>query len=395
MKINSRAALTASCVALVCCLAYANASAGLILYTTLEDAGAIQRPEVAITDFETLSEAVPGLEHVSFEPGRVGTAARVDATGFYNSIGSADGPFRIHGDNIDFADPDKDGGRLDIWVRFDEDPHATTANTWLARSNYGVSRYVNYEWSSSGGTADMMIDMYSDITQNHRTSYEKFRVSPRGWSVYEDIREGEWHCFTFLWRNNGGEHKDEIHLFIDGAQAGCQSCSDFNGNLPPAENGVTALWFSPPLEGNFLKFSVDEIYAFDSWNFDDLTGNFPDLEIPEGIVMKYPQLNQYPVWGNPVPRGDVDFEFTVNNDVNDICECDLYIDGNLEKTVTAASGAHVEVTPNAPVPMGDHTWQVICDEGRIVGPVHTFHVEANVPVKQKSFGGTKRSFRQR
>jgi hypothetical protein len=170
MKINSRAALTASCVALVCCLAYANASAGLILYTTLEDAGAIQRPEVAITDFETLSEAVPGLEHVSFEPGRVGTAARVDATGFYNSIGSADGPFRIHGDNIDFADPDKDGGRLDIWVRFDEDPHATTANTWLARSNYGVSRYVNYEWSSSGGTADMMIDMYSDITQNHRTS---------------------------------------------------------------------------------------------------------------------------------------------------------------------------------------------------------------------------------
>ena len=39
----------------------------------------------------------------------MGTAARVDATGFSNSIGPADGPFRIHGDNIDFADPDQDG----------------------------------------------------------------------------------------------------------------------------------------------------------------------------------------------------------------------------------------------------------------------------------------------
>jgi hypothetical protein len=113
---------------------------------------------------------------------------------------------------------------------------------------------------------------------------------------------------------------------------------------------------------------------------------------PEGIVMKYPQLNRYPVWGSPVPRGDIDFEFTVNNDLNEICECELYIDGNLEKTFSAASGAHMEVTPNEPVPQGDHNWQVICDEGRIVGPVTSFFVEADVPVKRKSFGGTKRSF---
>jgi hypothetical protein len=240
----------------------------------------------------------------------------------------------------------------------------------------------------------MMIDVYGEVPHNHRTSYEKFRVLPRGWTVYENIREGEWHVFTFLWRNNGGDHKDEIHIFIDGTQEGCLTCSDFNGNLPPP-GAIVDFFLSPFLYDDYMLFTVDDVYAFDSWDFTGLSGNFPDLEIPEGIVMKYPQLNQYPVWGSPVPRGDIDFEFTVNNDVNEICECELYIDGNLEKTVTAASGAHIEVTPNAPIPMGDHTWQVICDEGRIVGPEHSFHVEANVPVKQKSFGGTKRSFRQR
>ena len=32
--------------------------------------------------------------------------------------------------------------------------------------------------------------------------------------------------------------------------------------------------------------------------------------------------------------------------------------------------------PNAPVPQGDHNWQVICDEGRIVGPVDSTDVVA-------------------
>lgn len=369
--------------------------AGLILYTTLENAGAIQRPDVANTDFGTEAEAIPGGANVTFEPGHVGNAARVDATGFSGTIGPSDGPFRLHGDNIDFADPDQDGGRLDIWVKFNENPHTTSANTWLARSNYGASRYVNYEWSSSGGTADMMIDMYSDIAHNHRTNYEKFRVSPRGWSLYENIQAGEWHCFTFLWRNNGGEHKDEIHVFIDGTQADCRSCSDFNGNLPPEANGVTDFWFSPPLNGQFLRFSVDEIYAFDSWDFAGISGNFPELQIPEGIVMKYPQLNAYPVWGNPVPNGNFDFEFTMNNDVNETCDCDLYVNGNLEKTVTVNRGEHVEVRTATPVGKGDHTWQVICDEGRIVGPETSFAVSADVPIGPKSVGGWKKMYRHR
>ena len=371
------------------------AQAGLILHTTLQDAGAIQRPAVAVTDFATEAEAVPGAGHVTFEPGQVGNAARIDASGFEGTIGPSDGPFRIHGDNIDFADPGQDGGRLDIWIRFDENPHTTGANTWVARSNYGASRYVNYEFSSSGGPADMMIDMYSDVDHNYRTNYEKFRVLLRDWSVYENIQAGEWHCFTFLWRNNGGQHKDEIHVFIDGTQAGCQNCSDFNGNLPPVSNGVTDFWFSPPLNGDVIRFSVDEVYAFDSWDFEGITGNFPELQIPEGIVMKYPQKNAYPVWGNPAPNGNFGFEFTMNNDVNETCDCDLYVDGNLEKTVQVTSGEHVEVRTATPVSKGDHTWQVICDEGRIVGPENPFYVEEDVPIGPKSVGGWKKMYRHR
>ena len=230
-------------------LSVKDANASLLLHSSLDNAEAIFNPEVAAATYSTMAEAIPGPANTTYETGQVATAARLDNAGF-PIVWPVDGPVRFHGDNFDFDDPAQDGGRLDFWVKFNENPHTTTANTWLARTNWG-QRYINYEWSGNAGQfANMMIDVYGDVAHNYRTNFEKFRVLLRDWSVYENISAGEWHVFTFTWRNNGGPHKAEIHVYIDGTQAGCWACNDYNGNLPP-EGSITDFFFSPDLNGDY------------------------------------------------------------------------------------------------------------------------------------------------
>lgn len=362
-----------------------------MLYSTMDDAQAIFRPEVARGLYATVGEAIPGPSHVIFESGAFETAARLDARGFVYSW-PVDAPLRFHGDNFDFDDPASDGGRLDFWMKFNQNPHTSSANTWVARSNYGVSRFINLEFS--GAPADLMVDVYSDVPHNQRTNYEKFRVSPQNWSVYENIEQGEWHLYTLLWRRNGGPHKAELHIFIDGTKEGCSSCSDYNGNLPP-DGSITDLFFSPDLAGSYMLFSIDEVYSFDSWDTSGLEGNFADLQIPEGVSLKYPMDNRSPVWGSPVAEKNVTFEFTVINDAAPTCECDVYLDGEKIGSHTATSGAHEEFFYPQVVPAGTRTYQVRCDDDRLVSPVNQFQALSTITsIDSPSMGGLKRRFGQ-
>lgn len=382
-------ALFATLFSAVLLLVAPGARAGLILHSSMDDAQAIFRPETATGLYATMGEAIPGPAYTTFEAGQVGTAARFDIGGF-DPVWPVDGPVRFHGDNFDFDDPDQDGGRLDFWVKFNEDPHSVSGNSWLARTNWG-ERYINYEWAAGSGSHYFMIDVYAEVAHNYRTNYSGFRVSPQFWSVYDDIQAGEWHVFTFTWRNNGGLHRDEIHLYIDGTQAGCQSCNDYNGNLPPVDS-ITDFFFSPYLIDNYMLFTIDEVYSFDSWDYSGITGNFPELQIPEGLVMKFPQDNRYPVWGSSIPNGDIAFEFTVNDYQNESCDCELWVDDQYQATVNAVSGAHTEIYPPAPVPKGTHTWQMRCDGGRLVSEVVQFSVDADVPVQKRSVTQTKKLY---
>lgn len=368
----------------------ARAQTSLMLHSTMDDAQAIFRPVHARGLYNTMAEAIPGPTHVTYEVSPFGHAARIDATGFAYTW-PVDGPIRFRGQNFDFDDPASDGGRLDFKLKFNVDPHATTANTWIARSNWG-QRYINFEFS--GNPADLMIDVYGDVMHNQRTNYEKFRVLPRGWSMYENIRQGEWHQFTILWRRNGGPHKAELHIFINGTQAGCLNCSDYNGNLPPV-GSITDFFFSPQLNNQYHYFSIDEVYSFDSWDVSGIEGNFADLQIPEGVTLKYPMDKRYPVWGSPVPEKNITFEFTVVNDVKDLCDCNIYLDGEKIGTVWAKSGAHVDFLHGQVVEAGTHTYQVKCDDERLVSPLNQFEALSTVTnVKDASVGGFKTHYRQ-
>jgi hypothetical protein len=101
------------------------------------------------------------------------------------------------------------------------------------------------------------------------------------------------------------------------------------------------------------------------------------------------------VWGSPAPDGNVLFEFTVNNDQSEQCDCDLYVDDQPAGSITASSRAHTELAPPAPLKAGSHTWQLRCDNGRLVSPLSEFNVESDVPVTPRSTSRVKRAFQER
>lgn len=349
----------------------------LLLHSTMDSAQEIFAPVVATTTYSLIQDAIPGPNHVSYEPGKYVYAARFDATGFN---GPTAGPLRFHGDNFDFDDADNNGGRLDFWIKFNVDPHGTYANTWVARSNYGVIHYnINYEFATGNPNtpANLMVDVYSDILHNERTNYRNFRVMPRLFPVYQNIRQGEWHLITLTWRRNGGPHKAELHIYIDGTQEGCLECNDYNGNLPPEGSvwpGTTELFFAPPLYDDVILFSIDDIYSFDSWDVSGITGNFANLQIPEGVTLTYPMDERFPVYGSPVPNTNIVFEFAAVDHTQNQCACDLYVDNALVNSVVTTSQAHTEIAnPNA-LAEGTHTFQVKCNDNRLVSAVTQFTV---------------------
>jgi hypothetical protein len=338
----------------------------------MDSADAIFQPVFSTATYPTLEEAIPGLAFIRFEGGKYQQATRIDAKGF-----AGEGPILFRGENFDFADLDSDGGRVDFWIKFNTDPNAIYENTWVARSNY-PNRDINFEFASSNSTVPtkLMIDVYGDTENNWRTNYLNFRVTPRGWDKYENIQEGEWHLFTVTWRRNGGPHKAELHIYLDGTQEGCYACNDYNGNLPAADS-VTDFFISPRLYGNTFPFSIDEVYSFHRWNVSDTTGTFADLQIPEGVTLTFPQDSRGAYQGvgaRPVPESNITFEFFAINAQRNQFDCDLYVDTAYVATVTTTSQAHTEVPNSLVFADGIHHYQVKCDNDRLVSPVTEFTV---------------------
>lgn len=374
-----RLGLIVSIVSLALGLCGTVSRADLIFHSTMDSAAEIEVPAINQGVYSPTSDAIPGPQYIEFVPGRFGTAVSID-----NGGGLFNGPIHFKGANFDFVDPDQDGGRLDVWLRFDEDPHEAWG-PWVLRSNWPTRR-INFEITDG----KMMLDVYGEVPNNERTNYQKFRVVPSMNSSWGDISVGEWHLFTFRWRNNGDVHKDEIHYYIDGAHIG----SDYNGNLPTAEQ-FNEMYLSPLNGGNEINFTIDEIYSFDSWNVSGATGNFADISFPEGVTLTYPMDGRYPVWGSPVTLTNViTFEFFVINDQSQTCECDLYVDDSYVGSMTATSFGHSEITRSQPLPNGTHTYQVKCDEDRLISPVNQFNVDfdGGTPVHKKTFGSFKRQY---
>ncbi len=341
----------------------------LLLYGSMDSTQDIFRPGYSTATYSTIEEAIPGPAYITYEIGKHGNATRINANG-YN--GPFDGPVRFHGDNFDFDDTDDNGGRVDFWIKFNVDPDSINSNTWLARSNYGLQRYINFEFTSP--PANFMIDLYGEIVHNERTNYENFRIQfLRSWNVFDNIKQGEWHLFTVTWRRNGGPHKAELHLYIDGTQEGCGTCNDYNGNLP-SEGSVTAFILSPPLYGKSIPFSIDDVYSFSSWNVSGTTGSFADLQIPEGVTLTYPMATGYPVWGSDVQESNVVFEFFAMNYARDQFDCDLYVDNALTGSTTTTTQAHTEIASSNALAEGLHSFQVKCDNDRLVSAVTQFRV---------------------
>lgn len=357
------------------------AHAGLLFFSTMDSAAEIETPAVYQELYAPVGDAIPGPGNVSYVTGRFGNAVQIE-----NSNGPVDGPIRFKDANFDFDDPAQDGGRLDVWLRFDQDPHTALNNTWILRTNWPTRR-INFEMT--GG--DPMLDVYAEVAHNERTNYYKFRVSPRNHPAWENLSAGEWHLFTFLWRHNGGLHKDEIHYFIDGQLIR----SDFNGNLPIQEQ-LTDLLFCPRLNGDEIDMSFDEIYSFDSWDVSGINGNFADLQIPEGVTLTYPMDGRYPQWGEPVSdTNQLTFAFYTVDTVKESCDCDVYVDDNLAGSVTATERAYTEFYHATPLSNGTHTFQVKCDGDRLVSPVHQFNVDfTGTPIKPKSFSSLKQIFKR-
>lgn len=355
--------------------------AALIFHSTMDTAGDIEVPAIHQELYSPASNAIPGPDYIEFVPGRFGSAVTID-----NGGGLFNGPIHFQGANFDFVDPDQDGGRLDMWIRFDEDPQVAWG-PWVFRSNWPI-RTVNFEVTDGV----MMFDVYGELAHNERTNYGKFRVFPRNRPAWEDVNTGEWHLFTFRWRNNGDVHKDEIHYYIDGIHVG----SDYNGNLPAASQ-FTEMYLAPLNQGNEIKFTIDEIYSFDSWDVSGIDGNFANLDIPEGVTLTYPMDGGYPTWGNPVTLTNViTFEFFMVNSANSTCDCDLYVDDALVGSTTTSSFAHTEITRAQALANGNHTYQVKCDEDRLVSPVNEFSVDfdGGTPTVGDSIGSIKTRFRR-
>lgn len=361
----------ALCGSLLSDPARGQSSTSLIFHSTMDDAAAIHQPEISQATYPNESQTIVSPGVISYVAGQFDTAAR-----FATSGGAWDGKVKLKGENFDFDDPDQDGGRLDMWIRFDEDPHSV-ANVFVM-SEWTGTRNMNFELT--GSPSAMMLDCYGEVPASERTNFQKFRVNPRDEQTWQSVATGEWHLYTWLWRNNGDQHKDEIHYYIDGVHVG----SDFNGNLAVSVDSFPYMGLAPGSSGG-IAMTLDEIYSFDSWNLDGVNGNFASLQIPEGVTLTYPMDKDYPTWGEAVPVRNIDFAFYVVDDQNPSCDCDIYIDDALAGTVTTQSRAYTEFPSPFSLTDGTHSFQVKCDGDRLVSETTQFNVDSNeVPVDTPS-----------
>lgn len=193
---------------------------------------------------------------ILFEEGKNGPAIRFAADG--KSLASAVAAFAA--DNFAFFDQFDQGGRLEFWLKFNEDPHQFKGNKMILRTEpyppvltveiYGSRPFLALEFQGNG--------------KNPNTNY-RFITYTEGWDKWYAWKQGEWHKLTLAWKRNKGSSSAEMHLFIDDSQDGCHQtkCNDYNGMLPKPGS------WEEVLIGNFgrsfgIDYSISEIKSFGS-----------------------------------------------------------------------------------------------------------------------------------
>ncbi|GEM_PF-3410343 len=236
------------------CAATAGAQGGLLLHSGLGSESEIADPgtsrEGSIRVSRPLRRAGAGSE-IIFEEGVVGKAAR---------FGSKKGTSEVavfSGNGFDFSDPAMDGGTLEFWLRFNEDPHVFGGNKFIMRTEpylpaftieiYATNPYMVFEFRDKRNA------------ENARTNY-RFLTYTGEWAKWLEWKRGEWHKVTLEWKRNSAPGEAEMHLYIDDTQEGCpvDHCNDYHGYLPD-EGTWNEIYI-----GNFgrqttIDYTIDEL----------------------------------------------------------------------------------------------------------------------------------------
>ncbi len=204
-------------------------SGKLLLYARMIDEQEINNPTMAAQKVSEWGQGKAVRRYkdpkLLFEEGKNGPAIRFVADG--KSLASAVAVFAA--DNFAFADQFNHGGKLEFWLKFNEDPHQFKGNKMILRTQpyppvltveiYGSRPFLALEFQGNG--------------KNPNTNY-RFITYTEGWDKWYAWKQGEWHKLTLTWKRNTGSSSAEMHLFIDDSQDGCPQakCNDYSGILP-------------------------------------------------------------------------------------------------------------------------------------------------------------------
>ncbi|RMG41619.1 MAG: hypothetical protein D6719_08210 [Candidatus Dadabacteria bacterium] len=349
-----------------------NSPAGVLLYSSMDSEQAIYSPCIVQKKLASIDAALPGRSkpgEVTFENSLHGKGARFNGVDNQPAYLAA-----FDSDNFDFSDPEGDGGRLDLWIKFNTDPHKFWSNLWVFRTDSNLKTVyrtivfepLNYFYNNRDDA--FMIAFYSDAG-HAESSYSGASMNPRDWGYWKSsVAQNEWHIYTITWRNNGPD-KGEMHLYIDGRQDGCWACNDYSINLPEI-NSSNIFMLSPHLNNKMLDFSVDEIWSFSSWDFtapsDPALRTYASLQRPDQIRLAYPLPHKYPLWGQIVTKARPVFQFIPIYSAKENFACDLYINGSKVRSVVTSNDRYTEILSPVDLSSGTHTYQLKCDADRLV-----------------------------
>lgn len=230
------------------------AQEGLLLHSGLGSDSEIANPHTVKEGLARVSRPLRWTgkdSSIIYEEGVVGRAVR---------FGSKKGTSEVavfSGNGFDFSDPAMDGGKLEFWLRFNEDPHVFGGNKFIMRTEpylpaftieiYATNPYMVFEFRDKRNA------------ENARTNY-RFLTYTGEWAKWLEWKRGEWHKVTLEWKRNSAPGEAELHLYIDDTQEGCpvDHCNDYHGYLP--EEGA----WNEVYVGNFgrqttIDYTIDEL----------------------------------------------------------------------------------------------------------------------------------------
>ena len=233
-----------------------------LLHMKMESVNEVNNPTVATQKMSPSAIRTSANGQIVFEQGVDGNAARFVINGStLNQSSSID----IAHDNLDYSDINDDGGKIEFWMKFNQDPHIPRAETFFLNSDIYPGTLVG---EILGSDPYLMFEWYT----NRVYTANRFLVYSGGWDKWQNWKQNEWHKITIVWKKNGpSEGKAEMHLFIDDTQQGCpaNNCNKYNGYLPRVDQWTRAIVGNFGDKGNGAVFATGNSAALD-WSIDEL-----------------------------------------------------------------------------------------------------------------------------